>query len=66
MRKAVCCLIFLGGCVNPSAQAEKATFEAIAPEYSAYVQADPNLSAEAKSIRLDTVETWRRRVEVAK
>lgn len=54
-------MALLGGCCGPS-EAERATVDAIAPEYSAYVQADPRLDAEQKARRLRTIETWQRRV----
>jgi len=66
MKRTILILFLLGSCVNQSAQAELDTYNAIAPEYSAYVEADPALTAEQKQRRLDTVETWRRRVEVTR
>lgn len=69
-------LPLLGGCgaggVNPFAApnsdyvtADRATFEAVAPEYSAYVAADPSLDAEQIARRQRTVATWRLRIEQA-
>ena len=66
----------LGGCagggVNPFAApnphyvvADRATFEAVSPEYSAYVAADANLDAEQVARRQRTVATWRKRIEEA-
>ena len=49
------------GCAMPGAafvRAERATFDAVAPEYRAYVAADERLSPEQKDRRLRTVETW--------
>ena len=48
--------------------AELATYDAIAAEYSAYVQADPKLDAAAVQRRLDMLTTWAVRVgrQVAK
>ena len=49
------------GCAMPGAafvRAERATFDAIAPEYRAYVAADERLSPGQKDRRLRTVETW--------
>ena len=68
MRRILTVLLLFAcvSCVNPHAPAELATFQAIAPEYSAYVEADPALTTEQKQLRLDTVETWRRRVEAQK
>lgn len=45
--------------------ADRATHDAIAPEYAAYVAADPNLDPIQKDRRLNTVATWRMRVERA-
>lgn len=59
-------LLLLGGCVGGATPAEVATYEAIAPDYSAYVQADPELSAEERERRMRTVESWRLRVGAAK
>jgi len=61
--KKLAILLFLCGCVNPNAQAELDTYNAIAPEYRAYVEADPTITEQQKELRYDTVETWRRRVE---
>jgi hypothetical protein len=45
------------------AQADRATYDAVAPEYSAYVAADTKLDEEQRARRNRTVETWRLRVE---
>jgi len=37
------------------------TYDAIAPEYSAYVKADPKLDEDGKTLRLLTLETWKKR-----
>ncbi len=42
--------------------AELATYDAIAPEFAAYVQADPRLDAAAAQRRLDLVTAWGLRV----
>lgn len=42
--------------------AEVATYDAIAAEYVAYVQADPKLDAMAIQRRLDLVTTWAVRI----
>jgi len=55
-----------GSLSNPSAAyvaADRATFDAVAPEYSAYVHNDPALDDEARSRRDRTVQTWKERVE---
>lgn len=66
MKKLVAVLLLCGGCVNPNAQAELDTFNAVAPEYRAYVEADPLLTPEGKQLRFDTIETWRRRTEITR
>jgi hypothetical protein len=43
--------------------ADRATYEAVAPEYSAYVAADPKLSEEQRARRDRAIQTWRMRVE---
>lgn len=44
-------------------EADRATYQAIAPEYSRYVQMDKKLSQSQKTLRLDTVASWLRRIE---
>jgi hypothetical protein len=45
--------------------ADRATYEALAPEYAAYVAADPALADEQRARRTRTLETWRMRIESA-
>ena len=48
-------------CTPPDAafvRAERATFQAVAPEYVGYVRADPALTAEQRARRERTVATW--------
>jgi hypothetical protein len=45
--------------------ADRATFEALAPEYAAYVAADPALPDEDRARRTRTLQTWRMRIEAA-
>jgi hypothetical protein len=45
------------------ARADRATYDAVAPEYAAYVAGDPKLTAEQRERRHRTVELWRLRVE---
>jgi len=50
-----------GGCAAPDAsfvRAERATYNAIAPEYVGYVSSDPALSDEQKARRQRTIQTW--------
>jgi hypothetical protein len=54
------------GCVLPPTEADRKTYESIAPAHARYVMDDPNLAADAKQRRLDLLEAWRIRVGVAK
>lgn len=56
-----------GGCAPTSVQsaADRATYDAIAPEYAAYVDADPTLDTARKQRRLRTLDAWRVRLEAA-
>jgi len=58
MKKALLLLLVCGGCVAPT-EAEKMTYNVIAPAHAAYVAADPSMSALQKQARLDLLETWR-------
>jgi hypothetical protein len=63
---SVLLLLLAGSCVGGATPAEIATYDAIAPEYASYVQADMALSTEQKQRRFNTIETWRLRVGVSK
>lgn len=54
-------------CGTPQAYAtaDKLTYGAIAPEYRAYVLADPALTQDQKDRRLRSLTTWRKRFESA-
>jgi len=43
-------------------EADRATFEAIAPEYHNYVGADPALTPAQKINRQQTIQSWRNRI----
>jgi hypothetical protein len=45
--------------------ADRATYEALAPEYAAYVAADPALADDERARRTRTLQTWRMRIEAA-
>lgn len=45
--------------------ADRATYDAVAPEYAAYVANDAALSDEQRARRERTVQTWRLRLETA-
>jgi hypothetical protein len=64
MKKILGVLLILsvGSCQAGPSPADVATYEAIAPEYRAYVTADPALGNEEKTRRFTTLETWRLRV----
>lgn len=68
---AVVSLAFLQGCAalqspaGPYVAADRATFQAIAPEYEAYLLADPRLTTEQRARRQRTVQTWQLRIDSA-
>jgi len=45
--------------------ADRATYDAVAPAYKAYVNADASLNADEKKTRSRTITTWRLRLEQA-
>jgi hypothetical protein len=58
----------LQGLQSPSGAyvaADRATYDAVAPEYAAYVAHDASLSDEQRARRDRTVQTWRLRLETA-
>lgn len=59
---ALCLILLLCvACIGPTS-AELATYNTIAPDHRAYVEADPKLDAGQKAARLDLLESWRIRV----
>ena len=46
-------------------EADAATYAAVAPEYSAYVTADPALTEAQKARRLATLASWKKRLAAA-
>ena len=64
-------LLSQGGCAALSAPspgyvaADRATYAAVAPEYAAYVNADPSLDDEEKARRGRTVASWDARIRAA-
>lgn len=62
-------LLFLSmstACVSKAyVAADRATFEAVAPEYRAYVEQDSVLDGAQKERRFRTLETWLVRLEAA-
>jgi len=60
-------LLTLFGC-QPAAlhlEADRLTYDAVAPEYLQYVDADPRLDDEQRARRRRTVEAWSARLELA-
>jgi hypothetical protein len=53
-------------CTLPPTQAERLTYESIAPAHARYVMGDAALDPLAKQRRLDLLETWRIRVGAPK
>ena len=54
------------GCTQPTKlylEADRATYDAIGPEYLNYVKRDGSLDPEAVNVREATVRTWRERIE---
>jgi hypothetical protein len=61
-------LSLLAGCQtvpDPYWNADRQTYEAVAPEYKAYVEADAGLPVEQKARRQRTLDTWKLRVDQA-
>lgn len=58
-------LVFAAGCsiAKEYRGADQATFDAIAPEYRSYIEADPKLDPDQKKRRLRTLETWKLRLD---
>lgn len=50
-------LLLLGSCVPPTS-AEKSTYDVIAPDHRAYVEADESLTLEQKQRRYDLLDSW--------
>jgi hypothetical protein len=58
-------LLFLASCDTVSrtyVMADRAVYAVLAPEYLAYVQADPELDELAKARRIRTIEGWDRQI----
>lgn len=56
--------LLLTGC-NVGSEADRATFDAIAPEYLSYVNGDQNLTDAQKARRRETVRSWEAKVRRA-
>lgn len=62
------CALLLSSCNGISVAsaylaADRATFDAVAPEYEVYVRGDANLDEAAKAARIRTLTTWKMRLE---
>ncbi len=65
---AVAALVLLTGCEGISVadayvKADRLTYDAIAPSYRAYVEADEKLDAPSKASRIRLLETWKLRID---
>ena len=59
-------LALLSSCTNPVSQAaDRATYNAIAPEYTKYVETDSALSLPQRQRRLRTLASWKARLDAA-
>ena len=62
------CALLLSSCEGLSVAdayvaADKATFDAIAPEYEVYVRGDMNLDEPSKAARIRLLTSWKMRLE---
>ena len=63
---ATVCLLALAGCSTPPdsyVEADRATYNNVAPEYLEYVRNDGSLTTEQKLRRERTVHTWNLRIQ---
>lgn len=61
-------LLALGACTTPSkayVDADAATYNSLGQAHRAYVEADPDLTAEERARKLRVLDSWRIRVERA-
>lgn len=61
----LCATLLLAGCGSIAKEyvsADRATFEAIAPEYLEYVKADDKLDEDAKKLREANIDSWEYRI----
>ncbi len=65
-RASALCLTLCCSCVSKVyIEADRATYQAIEPEYRAYVMKDVDLTQEQKERRFLTLQTWLQRIETA-
>lgn len=60
-----CLLSGCGSIAKEYVAADRATYEAIAPEYRKYVEADESLDDDGKKLRLANSDSWKYRLEQA-
>ena len=63
-----CVVVLLAVGCSPASiyiEADRATYEAIAPAYLGYIERDPGLDADQVERRARLIETWRIRIEQA-
>lgn len=59
-------LLSLAGCEAGPSAAERATYQAVAPDHRRYVERDFTLTDEQRQTRFDLLESWRLRVGAPK
>lgn len=57
------CAALPGGAGSAAAAADRATYDAVAPEYAAYVAGDPSLDDAQRARRQRTLDAWKLRVD---
>lgn len=68
MRTAPLLSVLLLGACHPAAdyvEADAATYAIVAPAHAAYVQRDEALTPEQRQRKLDFLQSWRIRIELA-
>lgn len=69
MKRCLAILLFLAAASCSAAPdyvaADRATFDAVAPEYARYVANDTTLTAEQITRRMDTIQSWEARLKAA-
>ncbi len=65
---AAAALLVVAGCQGPSdayVAADRATFDALAPDYIHYVTQDQSLNDDSRNRKLRTIATWQARLRAA-
>lgn len=65
--KRILALFLFSGCTAPETyvQADRATYEQIAPAHRRYIEQDLTLNASQRASRLDTLNSWELRIRKA-